>query len=128
MKGKSVSNLAFLAILLFSFVGCDQGTTVENEVDSTASHPGKEIYDTNCSNCHGPTGQGDGRAGLNLKPRPRNYVKDGFKYGSRIAEIVLTIRDGLDDTDMPPWGDSLSDDEIRQVAIYVRELASRKEN
>ena len=128
MKGKSVSILALLAISIFSMVGCGQKATGENESDSVANTPGKEIYDTNCSNCHGPTGEGDGIAGLNLKPRPRNYIKDGFKYGSRIEEIVLTIRDGLEDTDMPPWGDSLSDDEIRQVAIYVRELASRKEN
>ncbi|MES0488765.1 MAG: cytochrome c [Leptospirales bacterium] len=127
MKSKSVSILALLATSILFFVGCNSSTRGDDG-DSVVNAPGKEIYDTNCSNCHGPTGEGDGQAGLNLKPRPRNYVKDGFKYGSRIEEIVLTVRDGLEDTDMPPWGDSLSDDEIRQVAIYVRELASRKEN
>ena len=111
--------------LLFLSMSINCGGKLGNNPKSSKDFPGKSIYEANCSPCHGMKGEGDGPAGANLNPKPRNYAKDGFKYGSSIEEVKRTVLEGIDGTAMPPWSNVLSDEQIVQVAEYVKFLASQ---
>ena len=93
--------------------------------EGSSAESGRAIYEANCSSCHGMKGEGDGPAGAALNPKPRNYAKDGFKYGSSIEEVKMTIINGIDGTAMAPFRDSLSEEQIVQVSEYVKSLASQ---
>jgi protein SCO1/2 len=57
---------------------------------------GKTLFSQTCSTCHGPEGRGDGPAGANLTPKPRNFTtKDGWKNGTRIEDIFRTLDAGI---------------------------------
>ncbi len=57
---------------------------------------GKDLYDTNCSSCHGAEGNGDGAAGVNLNPPARNFHdKDDWTNGRRFVEMYKTLEEGI---------------------------------
>ena len=57
---------------------------------------GAELYAANCSSCHGEGGRGDGPAGLQLKPSPRNFHSaDGWTNGPSIPGIYTTLEQGI---------------------------------
>jgi len=94
---------------------------------------GKKTYDTLCTTCHGPTGKGDGPAGVALNPPPRDFSVGEFKYDANKdgtpgedADLKLIIKNGAGayggNPVMAPWGASLSDADIDNVIAYVRSL------
>ncbi len=78
---------------------------------------GKSIYTTNCINCHGTDGYGDGPIGQQLIPPAANLTVVGKKSDQ---ELLRIIRNGRPGTAMPPWKGSLSDQDIVDVLSYVR--------
>jgi len=57
---------------------------------------GSELYAANCSSCHGETGRGDGPAGLQLNPPPRNFHSlQGWTNGPSVAGIYTTLEVGI---------------------------------
>ncbi len=65
---------------------------------------GKTLFSQTCSSCHGPEGRGDGPAGANLTPRPRDFSqKDGWKNGTRIEDIFNTLGEGVKGSAMVPY-------------------------
>jgi mono/diheme cytochrome c family protein len=70
---------------------------------------GKEVFADNCSVCHGATGHG-GNGGPDLRTMPLAKEQAG-------AEKQVTDGGG----GMPPFGGSLSEEEISNVAAYVVE-------
>jgi mono/diheme cytochrome c family protein len=91
-----------------------------NPLGADASAEGAKIFKTNCETCHGPQGYGDGPIGESLDPKPMNLaelqtvVADDFLYW-RIAE-------GSPGTSMPPWKNILSEEQIWQIAAFIRTL------
>lgn len=62
---------------------------------------GKELYNTNCSSCHGEKGYGDGPGAAALNPKPRNYhLKVGWKNGRTFDGIFKTLAEGIPGTGM----------------------------
>ena len=125
MKVKSLGALALAAGVSLLFSYCDGKKNSSTGLSKPGELPGKPVYESNCSACHGMKGEGDGPAGASLNPRPRNYAKDGFKYGSSLEEVKTTVRDGIEETAMASYADVLTDEQITQVAEYVKWLASR---
>jgi mono/diheme cytochrome c family protein len=80
---------------------------------------GKVVFEANCAGCHGIEGGGDGPAAAALTPKPRNFIKAEFKYGSDDASLTHTIQNGVQGTAMPAWKDTLSADQIKAVLVYV---------
>ena len=57
---------------------------------------GSELYAANCSSCHGENGRGDGPAGLQLNPRPRNFhSSQGWTNGPSLSAIYTTLEEGI---------------------------------
>lgn len=81
---------------------------------------GKTVFANNCATCHGVKGAGDGIAASSLNPKPANFAKGKFKYGSDDASLKKTIKNGKGS--MPPWGSVLSDKDIDNVIAHIRSL------
>jgi len=80
-----------------------------------------------CAQCHGPEGRGDGvnhTPDLPVQPRNLTDPKDVGQFSDE--EMVATITKGGAVNDlsaiMPPWGDRLSEAEIRDLVRFIRGL------
>lgn len=83
---------------------------------------GARVYSANCAQCHGPNGAGDGTAVSELR-----IVPPSFRNGRpTLGETLRVLRNGIDGTQMAPWGGvgsgRLSEAELSAVAYYVRTL------
>ncbi len=74
-----------------------------------------ELYQQYCASCHGQDLAGGSSVSL---------IDEDWKYGSSNAEIARAIRDGFPDLGMIGFGDSLGDERIRSLVIYIREKAA----
>lgn len=79
---------------------------------------GLVVYQTNCVACHGEKGDGQGPAARAIKPGPRNFLTDDFKFGKNPENIFKTVTEGIADTAMPSWK-SLSLEERSSVVHYL---------
>jgi mono/diheme cytochrome c family protein len=101
----------------------------EREVGLTyAEGQGKHLFDHYCATCHGDGGKGDGQNASNLSPPPPDlttsksiadaaYVRRVIAQGSAAAG-----RSPLS----PPWGRTLSAQEIEYLTVYCRALAPKR--
>ncbi|MBI3325838.1 MAG: cytochrome c [Nitrospinae bacterium] len=88
---------------------------------------GKEVYAQFCASCHGETGKGDGPAAPALTPKPKDLSDKGYMGTKSDEQLFKVVKEGgaaggLSPL-MPPWGTSLTDDQIRDVIAYLRSLA-----
>ena len=83
---------------------------------------GSIAYRTYCVLCHGTGGKGNGRAAKLYTPRPADLTVSPFN--DQYKELI--IRGGGPSVGrspfMPPWGDELTDEQIRDVVAFLREL------
>lgn len=80
---------------------------------------GKEIYNAQCSVCHGAQGKGDGPAGASLQPPARNFTSGEWKFGGGPLAVFQTITKGSLGTSMVGFG-HLSLEDRWGLAHYVR--------
>src|SRR2546427_1063438 len=86
---------------------------------------GERLFYELCATCHGTDGRGTWRATLFLV-RPGNLA-DGARLGQRSDQYLFDIiKNGgapIGRPGMPAFGAALSEDEIRELVAYVRELS-----
>ena len=85
------------------------------EYEGNAFHlsQGKKLFAWfNCTGCHGNGGGGSGPA----------LMDERWIYGGEIENIVATIREGRPNG-MPSFRGRIEDDQIWQIAAYVRSLS-----
>ncbi len=94
---------------------------------------GRDLYQEQCQQCHGTSGDGDGPAGKYLYPRPRDYRAGVFKftttpYGSkpRRADLLRTVDRGVSGTSMPSFR-LLPKSDREAIVDYVLLLTHRGE-
>lgn len=76
---------------------------------------GETVFKENCAACHGDTGHGNRDMGA------PNLADAIWLYGNKKEDIIAQVtnpRHGV----MPTWENRLSDDTIKQLAIYVHSL------
>ena len=87
---------------------------------------GREVYRHYCHTCHGETGAGDGFNAFNVDPHPRDLSDPAFQKARNDAALADAIRRGGAGVGlsplMPPWGRTLSPDQVDQVVRYIRTL------
>jgi cytochrome c oxidase cbb3-type subunit 3 len=83
--------------------------------NASAISQGQQLFSQmNCSGCHSHGGGGMGPP----------LIDDEWRYGGRIDQIVATIAEGRPNG-MPSWGGKLTNDQIWQLAAYVRSMSGQ---
>ena len=84
--------------------------------DAEAIESGRKIYNTFCSQCHGPKADG-------VAPRFGDYAADLRMFDKGYFEFVGIVVEGIVDKQMPPWGEYLDGDQISAIGAYLETLA-----
>ena len=87
----------------------------------------EENFKWYCVQCHGPEGKGDGINSVDELPvGPMNLTNPEEMKKFSNDQIIQTVTHGGPantlDSLMPPWGNRLTADEIRDLMRYVRSL------
>src|SRR5699024_10863640 len=78
--------------------------------DADARMIGQRLFLNNCAQCHGSDARG--------APTCPNLADSHWLYGGEPEQIEQSITDGRHGV-MPPWKDSISPDEAKDIAHYV---------
>jgi len=85
---------------------------------------GSIVYNTYCVLCHGEKGYGDGRLAINKLPPPANLTTSILTDAQK-EEIIRKGGEGVGRSPfMPPWGEELSDEQIKDLIVYLRTIVS----
>ena len=101
-----MKRILLLGFLLLSFAAL-----------AAAQNPGKAIFASKCSLCHGPDGKGTTSIGKNLKIADLHSA-DVQKLSDDDLKTLITNGKNK----MPPFKGKLTDEQILQVISYIREL------
>jgi mono/diheme cytochrome c family protein len=91
---------------------------------------GQAIYAKACALCHGEKGDGRGRLSAGLDPKPKDFTAPGLLSHRSDWEIYVATRDGGQaiglSPRMPGWSKAYPDQDLRDVAAFVRSLEPAK--
>jgi len=92
-------------------------------VDPAVLALGEEVYLDQCLMCHGSKGRGDGPAARFEDPPPRDLTAGEWVYAvdRTVASIERVLHEGIDDTGMLSFSETLTDEEVHAVAWWVHE-------
>jgi glucose/arabinose dehydrogenase/cytochrome c553 len=76
--------------------------------------PFADLFASECSTCHGTQLQGTPSLGPAL-------INVDLRYGDSIAALQNNIANGFPEKGMPSWRETLSETDIKQLAIYIAE-------
>ncbi len=92
---------------------------------------GIKLYERNCSQCHGKTGQGDGPVSSLLSRTPRNFLDEKMYFIPEIwsttdkkIQMMRIIKYGIPGTNMPGH-EYLSDSDILDLTSYIESLINK---
>jgi cytochrome c oxidase cbb3-type subunit III len=91
-----------------------------------ANEQAPDNYRTYCVQCHGSQGNGKGINIRDMSVQPRDHTDAKSMSGRTDDELFKVIKEGGLSIDksvlMPPWGDTLNDDEISAMVQHLRKL------
>ena len=126
--------LSFLAMAMIVIPGTALAGTAPDPIKKDMLEKGKKVYFKRCVWCHGVEGGGDGPSAERLFTRPRNFIQGTFKI--RVTDsgelpmdinLINTVKNGLQGSAMPAWGEFLAEDEILAVVQFVKSLVQDRE-
>ena len=123
----SLQRLGFtLALTLAAAVAgaqqAPQGPLLPRDSADAASFRGGLVYANYCVTCHGINADGNGRAARLYTPRPAN-LRASDKNDAYLGLIVRLGGEKMGRSPkMPPWGEELTDEQIRDVVSFVRSV------
>ncbi len=80
-----------------------------------------QLFQDNCSACHGVTGMGDGAAGIGMEPGPTNFLDAERQRQRSVFGLHNIITLGVDGTGMPSFA-HLADEQRWALAFYVGQM------
>lgn len=85
---------------------------------------GKELYVNYCLTCHGCAGNGLGSYAGTLIVTPANFKQEPFR-SMPDDQWFWHVSEGVQGTVMPPWKESLSEEQRWKVIRYVQQVFAR---
>lgn len=95
---------------------------LEYDLDPVSLEQGRVYYAQLCVSCHGVRGDGLGEWAYRVAPRPADLTRERTRQRSD-AQLYEIISEGLPGTAMIGWKRHLSEQQRRQVVVYVRSLS-----
>ncbi len=86
---------------------------------------GRGLYLTNCANCHGPLGHGDGALSRSISGPPPRDFREEWKYGAEPDNSLHIVRDGAPNSSMPAWKSAMTESDMKSVTAYLYYLAEK---
>ncbi len=90
-----------------------------NPNDVAMVERGKGIYTTNCLSCHGADLRGKGPAASGMQPPPADFSQPHTMVHAD-DDLVYWIENGKQGTAMPGFGNTLSDQDVRDVLAFIK--------
>lgn len=97
------------------------GVAQLSALDPVAVSRGQELFAQNCVVCHGSGAKGDGPGAASLTSKPADLT-GGHSLMHSDDDYAYWVENGIAGTDMPAFGDTLDQEQIRDVVAYVRSL------
>jgi mono/diheme cytochrome c family protein len=124
------------ALLLAAVFGCagaladdpvrTDGALLPRDSRDAAIFRGGLVYANYCVTCHGINADGNGRAARLHNPRPAN-LRASDKNDAYIGLIVRRGGEAVGRSQsMPPWGEELTDEQIKDVVAFVRSVNAKQ--
>lgn len=95
-------------------------------LDRAREAEGATLYATHCSRCHALPGAERSAWAKAMRPGSPHLPRDGTKFDT--PEIYWLVRYGVRMSAMPPWGETLSDEEMWSVAAVVSKMPITEED
>ncbi len=108
-----------MALVVFGLLGASPVQAADTE----------QLFKFYCAQCHGLEGKGDGpNVGKEFPVDPRNFTNVDEMEKLSDADIKNVILDGGPSASksamMPPWGKTLTDEEVDALVKYLRKLCN----
>ena len=89
---------------------------------------GQRLFVQYCATCHGDAGKGDGQNASNLSPLPPDMtVSKGARDAAYIRKVIAEGSAAIGRSSLsPPWGRSLSQQQIDYLVAYCESLGREK--
>ena len=98
------------------------GALLPRDSKDAAIFRGGLVYANYCVTCHGINADGNGRAARLHNPRPAN-LRGSDKNDAYVGLIVRRGGEAIGRSQgMPPWGEELTDEQIKDVVAFVRSV------
>jgi len=117
-----------LALLVAGCADTDASVPpVERSLSPEAFAQGKKIYRQRCQFCHGEKADGKGPLATEMEePKPRDFrLPDLAQRPPDALETIVRLGGEAIGKNpmMPPWEDVLSDQEIKDVVVFVQAVS-----
>ncbi len=101
----------------------------EREVGLTyAESLGRPVFAQYCSTCHGDAGKGDGQNASNLTPPPPDFTTSkAMADAAYVRRVIVQGSASVGRSPLsPPWGRTLSAQQVEYLILYCQALARQK--
>ena len=88
---------------------------------------GKHLFLRYCATCHGDEARGDGQNASNLNPPPPDLAAANPRDVALLRKVIAEGSAAIGRSPLsPPWGRSLSRQEIEYLVAYCQSLSRKK--
>ncbi len=88
--------------------------------DTEALNKGMLVYQTNCLQCHGENGDGNGPEAGALDSKSTDFTNSELMSSLSSSMLEKAIVEGVPDSAMQSWGGILSKEDVEAVILYIR--------
>lgn len=85
-----------------------------------AQNDGASLFKAKCAACHGADGSGNTTVGKSMKIRDFHSADVQKQTDAQLTDMIATGKGA-----MPAYKGKLTDDQIKQIVGYIRELAKK---
>jgi len=125
-KKKAPARLKHMLVAALAMLSLKAGLSnaAPGGLDASNASSARNLYVTDCADCHGRSGNGDGPRAVHLRTTIRSFADCDWMSMRSDAILFLLIKKGSGAVglapEMPPFGGRLDDEQISDLIGYVR--------